>query len=447
MPHDISRNIPGGPRPRRPLRFALLAALCVVPLSARAAAVAAPPAPAADCVRCHKSIAARPFLHGPVGVGMCSLCHGAEKKDAAGRHSFVPTKPQPELCLSCHDGLRAKVESSKFGHGAIDAGGCTACHDPHGSGQKHLLKGKSPDETCSACHDPKTRGEVVHPPAKASCSICHDPHGSDKAKLLKAELPALCLDCHQKSRGDFAGKHVHGPVQAGCPSCHDPHSAPRKSLLRADGKKDLCLTCHEDVARKIKAVSHPHPAVEKDGCTACHVPHTSDQARLLKMPLQQLCVTCHKDTNSELKAKLLHGPVARGQCQDCHDAHGSDNPKILKIFFPENFYNSYKDGLYAVCFNCHEKDIAREPQTTKLTNFRNGDKNLHYVHVHSEKGRSCKSCHAVHGGDQEKHVREGVPFGSWNLPIKYTRTSGGGTCIVGCHNPKSYDRAKAVVNP
>lgn len=425
---------------------ALLAAGAPAPAAEEPARAAAEPARAADCAQCHKSVSSRKFTHGPVGVSLCSVCHVKEKKDAAGKHTFSLSMPEPELCLSCHDALRGKVDSSPVPHPAIAAAGCTGCHDPHGSSQRFFLKGRTMDETCAACHDPKTRGAVVHPPAKSSCAACHDPHGAEKPGLLRASPPDLCLGCHKKSRPQFAGKHVHGPVSAGCPTCHDPHSAPKKLLLKADAAKDLCLTCHEDIASKLKAAVHPHPAVEKFGCTACHTPHTSDQPRLLKAPLLQLCVTCHKDKNPELNARYLHGPVVRGQCQDCHDPHGSANETLLKVSFPKSFYNPYADGVYGLCFNCHEKDIAREPKTSKLTNFRDGDKNLHYVHVHAEKGRSCKACHAVHGGNQEKHIREGVPFGAWTLPIKYSKTATGGTCIVGCHNPRSYDRVKAA-NP
>lgn len=425
-----------------------IAGVALTALAVGAAGAGAPEtAPAGDCAKCHAPVVSGKFVHGPVGVGMCGICHGAETKGADGRHTFAPTKPQPDLCLSCHEGLRAKAEASKFPHQAIAAGGCTACHDPHSSPRKFLLKGKTQDALCANCHDAKLGGAVVHAPARAGCTLCHDPHGSDKAKLLKADPPGLCLDCHQKSRAEFAGKNVHGPVQTGCPTCHDPHSAPKKGLLKADGRKDLCLSCHEDMAKKLKGLARPHPVIERSGCLPCHSPHSSDQPRLVRKPLNKLCVTCHADKNVELSGRFLHGPVKDGQCQDCHDPHGSANPNILKVVFPEGFYNRYEDGLYALCFECHEKDIAREAKTVKLTSFRNGDVNLHYVHVHSEKGRSCKACHAVHGGGQEKHVRSGVPFGTWNLPINYTKTADGGTCIVGCHSPKSYSRARAEKKP
>jgi predicted CXXCH cytochrome family protein len=144
-------------------------------------------------------------------------------------------------------------------------------------------------------------------------------------------------------------------------------------------------------------------------------------------------------------SKNLHGPVQQNDCYACHDPHGSGNPLILKKYFPKEFYKPYETSSYAMCFDCHNKDIALDKITTKLTNFRNGDTNMHFLHVNKEKGRSCKACHEVHAGDQEKHVRKEVPFGgSWKLPVNFTKTQGGGSCVVGCHKPKTYDRVNPV---
>ncbi|MDA8244839.1 MAG: cytochrome c3 family protein [Elusimicrobia bacterium] len=421
--------------------------------AARGRAAAAPVSPdvittTPACVECHKKVVSSKFTHGPVGVKMCRVCHSDEKpaQDPAKHHVFSFPKPQPELCLECHVDVRESLRSGKMTHGAIEAGGCTSCHDPHGSGQKFFLRGENMDALCSNCHGKKTGGAVVHRPVKASCMLCHEPHASGGSHLLKTDTPELCLGCHQQVKTELSGKYVHGPVQTGCQTCHDPHSAPKPYLLKSDAKKELCLGCHADMAKALKNAKRPHPAVESAGCIGCHSPHASGQPKMLLKPMKELCLGCHADKAAELGSKFLHGPVRLNECQGCHDPHGADNPNILKEYFPEDFYNSYKEGLYALCFECHEKNIASEPRTAKLTNFRNGDVNLHYVHVHSEKGRSCKACHQVHGGRQEKHVRESVPFGSWPLPIVYRKTATGGSCNVGCHNPKSYDRVKEVEN-
>jgi predicted CXXCH cytochrome family protein len=407
----------------------------------------ADPSASSGCAACHKDIVGRKSQHGPVAVGMCAVCHVDEKPGLDGKHAFSLSRPQPELCLSCHEGMRETIAKAAVPHGALRTGGCTACHDPHGSSQRAFLKGKTMEETCSACHDAVTKGAVVHPPVKVSCALCHSAHGGPFPKLLKAASPGLCVGCHGKIGEKIAAKHVHGPVQAGCRSCHEPHFAPKAMLLKADHRQDLCLGCHEAVAQKVRGSKNPHQAVKQAGCVGCHDAHGSPEPVMLVKPMKALCVGCHKDKDAELNSRFLHGPVALNECQGCHEPHGSENGKLLNTFFPGEFYNEYKDNLYALCFNCHEKDIARAAKTTKLTDFRDGDRNLHFIHVNSKKGRSCKACHQVHGGSQEKHVSTQVPFGSWMLPISFKKTATGGGCTVGCHNPKSYDRVHQVGEP
>ncbi len=80
-------------------------------------------------------------------------------------------------------------------------------------------------------------------------------------------------------------------------------------------------------------------------------------------------------------------------------------------------------------------------QTTTLTNFRDGSRNLHYVHVHNtDRGRTCRACHEVHAAKQPHRIREGVPYGTagWVLKINYTKTPTGGTCTKTCHETKTY---------
>ena len=143
-----------------------------------------------------------------------------------------------------------------------------------------------------------------------------------------------------------------------------------------------------------------------------------------------------------------HKPVADGTCWACHDPHGSENRVLLRHDYPEEFYAGYKEENYSLCFECHDREAFLYPRTSELTNFRNGDQNLHFVHVNkSTKGRTCKVCHGVHGADQEQLIKRKIPaFGKWEIPIRYTPERFGANCTVGCHKPKSYNRARAVQN-
>jgi hypothetical protein len=45
------------------------------------------------------------------------------------------------------------------------------------------------------------------------------------------------------------------------------------------------------------------------------------------------------------------------------------------------------------------------------------------------------------------HLRESVPYGNWQMPVKYTPTKTGGYCASGCHKKLAYDRGKAIPLP
>lgn len=298
---------------------------------------------------------------------------------------------------------------------------------------------------CLKCHGGMVRDRFVHKPVAAGeCTSCHQriadkkhPGGKGSVTLLE-QGARLCYMCHDNKA---AKKFVHGPVASGdCTACHDPHRSPNRMQLKATGAS-LCLMCHED------KFSHRfgHGPVAAGDCTACHDPHESDYRMQLRKPGAELCFNCHD--RAMAKGKSVHPPVAAGDCVGCHRPHGSQLSKLLKKEFPEAFYMPYNPDNYLLCFECHSREIAQDRRTDTLTEFRNGDFNLHYVHVNRpDKGRSCKTCHEPHAAGQAKLIKGKVPgFGNWGIPIKYTKTATGGTCVVGCHKPKSYDRLRPVV--
>jgi predicted CXXCH cytochrome family protein len=162
--------------------------------------------------------------------------------------------------------------------------------------------------------------------------------------------------------------------------------------------------------------------------------------------MESLCLSCHVDLGDIIaESKNRHGPVQTGDCVACHNVHGSEYAKLLARFYPLNFYSEYDVKKYDLCFGCHNKDIAKTKNTDALTSFRDGSYNLHFFHVNMEKGRTCTACHDAHASNQAKHIRYEVPFGAWSYPINITKTATGGSCVVGCHAPKKYDRKKPVI--
>ena len=90
-------------------------------------------------------------------------------------------------------------------------------------------------------------------------------------------------------------------------------------------------------------------------------------------------------------------------------------------------------------------DLLNLEKTTNMTEFRNGDQNLHYLHINKEKGRSCTNCHDVHAANNTKLIGTTVKFGRWDMPLNFVGTETGGTCATGCHKEQKYDRSTGTV--
>jgi predicted CXXCH cytochrome family protein len=90
--------------------------------------------------------------------------------------------------------------------------------------------------------------------------------------------------------------------------------------------------------------------------------------------------------------------------------------------------------------------MLRYKETTIYTEFRNGNRNLHFVHVaDTRKGRTCRTCHESHASTGKKLIsEEGMPFGDWKVQIRFSQTATGGSCAPGCHRPFNYDREEPV---
>ncbi len=400
--------------------------------------------------KCHSGLGQAKYVHGPVAASVCTACHRPRKTYNPDKHSnssFSIAGKGKDLCFICHEAMQKRM-TGKFIHGPVAMGDCIACHDPHQSDAKFQMRKSTTSALCFSCHENnKTTREFLHGPVAAGdCNVCHNPHASDYKYQLEAEGNVLCFLCHEDRKAEFTRKSVHKPVTEGCSACHDNHSADYKFLLKNEGVA-LCLSCHTKMDEKIKGMTVKHGALREGQCTSCHTPHSSNYVRQLKQSTKQICYGCHKEIGSRvLASKFLHGPVQQDDCYACHDSHGSNYTKILKKFFPPEFYMEYKTENFAICWDCHNKDVALTEVTTTLTGFRNGRRNLHFIHVNQKKGRSCKACHEPHAGDQEKHVRPSVPFGSggWKLPIQFTKLATGGNCVVGCHREMTYDRESPV---
>lgn len=417
------------PNPSYLLAAALFAAL----LRAADASAAEPTCATAAC---HEKLLKGKVVH--AAAEGCDACHEsvATPHPQKGKKTFKLTAKQPDLCVSCHEAFGKK----KHVHAPVKEGTCTTCHDPHSSKEPKLLS--SPlNELCGACHSDHVEFKVVHGPVSAGeCTICHTPHESAEKGLLLKPSPGLCYGCHTDVEQGLKKKFVHAAVEGGCTSCHNPHGSAYPKLVAKAGA-GVCYDCHSGIEDELKKATSQHaPVNSPKGCASCHSPHASDAAKLLPASEKVLCLGCHKNvlTNS---MTVFHGPVAKGQCTPCHKPHGSTNPRLLVGSFPADQYVPYSDKEFGLCFGCHNRDLVKYPDTSFATKFRDGDRNLHYLHVNNKlKGRSCKLCHGMHGADNAALIADKVAFGSWSLPIKFVMNENGGSCAPGCHKPFAYAR-------
>ena len=149
---------------------------------------------------------------------------GAETRYGAPLTEHVGTKkPQPELCLSCHQMRRAQLQRSShmpYREGKVT---CTSCHNPHGSPNPSQLIQSTINENCYSCHTER-RGPFLweHPPVMENCANCHEPHGSSNPELLKVRMPRVCDSCHDASRHPTQAQPLSSikNFNRGCTNCH-----------------------------------------------------------------------------------------------------------------------------------------------------------------------------------------------------------------------------------
>jgi predicted CXXCH cytochrome family protein len=415
--------------PRTPI---VLLTLAVLALGARTLAAQETCASA----QCHAALIQKKTVH--AATESCTGCH--EEVSAAhpqkGKKTFKLSAEPPDLCSACHDAFGKKSHV----HAPVKEGQCTLCHDPHASDQPKLLTAPA-GELCAGCHADKTEFKVMHGPASTGdCTSCHTPHESDAAALVSKPGAQLCQECHTEFLQVLAKKVVHGALADGCTTCHNPHGSANAKLLLTAGAA-LCASCHADVGEQVEQAKVAHPVVASEkGCASCHSPHASDHEKLLENTEKDTCIGCHKSVITKAMT-TLHGPIAEGRCSGCHAPHGGANAKLLVKAFPSESYVAYTGGEFALCFGCHKRELLQHEQTSFATGFRDGERNLHFLHVNNaQKGRSCVLCHALHGSANPKLIADSVPFGAWSLPIKFSKTETGGSCAPGCHKAQAYDR-------
>lgn len=150
-----------------------------------------------NCLDCHQKqerhFTGAAALHGLNDVG-CLNCHDVH---TTANHSLVA--PTEQLCASCHPNVASQFEMPRA-HPMVGEGGgpgCVNCHDPHASRRTHSRT--SGDGACSNCHFSKSGPFVYEHDVSIvdGCAACHEVHGSTNRHLLKHDRQInLCYECH-----------------------------------------------------------------------------------------------------------------------------------------------------------------------------------------------------------------------------------------------------------
>jgi len=416
------------------------------------------------CLECHDD--KEKGQHGRVSTGEdCISCHSPH---SSAQPKLLTNKVNLNACELCH----ADQKSRPVVHPPVEEESCDTCHDPHADPPVEI-------PACTECHDYLMAGKFKHEPATEDCSECHETHSGENDSMLHSEYPELCIDCHFDKE---EGLHNRSRMSMSCLSCHDPHSSQNMRLLKIDIGERRCNSCHIDK----EASDHQHTALKEYGCEECHNPHTdppemppiscihchlsiTDKSPLHSMKVQGRCTDCHNPHGSDNKFILVdtgmiteeecldchqkigrklergstkHEPAEEGECTTCHTTH-SGTPPFTVEEFGADMYVPYEQAAYELCFGCHDYTLIQAKYSESDTRFRDGSRNLHYVHVvrDGEKGFSCWVCHDMHASNQPHLLNRENPYNpSYRLKIEFRVKRNGGECRTNCHTKREYRR-------
>jgi DmsE family decaheme c-type cytochrome len=174
----------------------------------------------AACGRCHQTSHQASMTttdaHGLVGL-TCSSCHTIHADSGADRRLTLS-------CRDCHLSVMANFNLYSAHPVASGEMQCTDCHKLTGVNDPLLQAGL--DWRCQSCHTELAgpyvyEHEVVydHLVDGGGCTTCHNPHGSPNDRLLRQPGQALCMQCHGMPPG-HAGAHSGFVAGTDCMVCH-----------------------------------------------------------------------------------------------------------------------------------------------------------------------------------------------------------------------------------
>lgn len=106
---------------------------------------------------------------------------------------------------------------------------CKGCHDF--KAENMLIT--ADDQLCEVCHVDFVQGNYVHGPvAVRDCTACHLPHSSENKALLKESLSGICEKCHQEARLAVGMHNAVMEHNMDCVDCHNAHGGDKVYFLK-----------------------------------------------------------------------------------------------------------------------------------------------------------------------------------------------------------------------
>jgi DmsE family decaheme c-type cytochrome len=173
-----------------------------------------------QCLSCHQKSHPQ-FLrsdHAKAGLG-CTDCHSVHAEREPETMVVASLRGRPSAtCVECHSEVATQfsfTQGHRLEEGTIE---CTSCHDPHEPSARVQLAGFK-QRQCAECHVDKNGPFIFeHPVSRVDgCTACHTPHGSPNRHLLSFQKVAeACYSCHAV----VPGFHSRFTLETQCTNCH-----------------------------------------------------------------------------------------------------------------------------------------------------------------------------------------------------------------------------------
>ncbi len=244
------------------------------------------------CQTCHQEVWEKHFATTPHSALLkgeqhgCQSCHGPAQAHVDGggdvskiiRFSTLTPTQTATICTKCHQSSMQTQNFNKSEHLANGVS-CTSCHNPHSARDVNFLLSKPQTELCFSCHAAQ-KAEFSRPfrhrvdSGLVQCSDCHNPHGTQTGHQVCAAAGqfAVCTKCHTDTMGPFVFEHSPVKSEDACLNCHVPHGSTNPRLMQVNNVNFLCLRCHTPNTNGAAPgiPSFHNQAAKYQACTMCH---------------------------------------------------------------------------------------------------------------------------------------------------------------------------------